>query len=134
MDHRAAFLSSFIKEDLYLINEEKTTQPQQRRLTKTLVVTEDKLQPDQQVFLEKVFSAVGLHQEDIEHQVHSSTPSTDHSIMFFFGTPLSQHTPYTVHKNQQGQIQVFAHSLAELQDDQEKKRALWQVLKNVFNS
>ncbi len=128
MDKKAAFLTNFIQEELYVVSE-KTSGASS---LKPLVITESDIDAEQSAFLQKIFSAVGLGADDFEHQVHSEIPNSEHQVVFFFGSNFQDNPPYTLISSDQGQQRVYAHGLDIIKEDQTQKRALWEVLKSVF--
>jgi hypothetical protein len=128
MDKKTAFLTNFIQEELYVIN----SKAEDDIPLKPLVVTESEIDSQQTSFLQKIFSAVGLGPTDFEHQVSSDLPAVEHPVVFYFGSSFQDNPPYTLITTDSGQQRVYAHSLELIQQDQDQKRALWQILKEVF--
>ena len=131
MDQKSAFLSNFIQEDLYLIKSPSKETNQIEPSPKVLVITEAALNDEQQVFLHKVFASVGISGDQLQHVIQTEVPDHLNQVVFTFGLDMSDHHPYQQIPKQNG-IQVYGHSLSELQADQAKKRALWKVLKELF--
>lgn len=128
----ANFLSKFITEDIYLINQKRarTDVPSD---TKHLIITPHPLAGSDKKFLMKVFAAVNLDKDLIELAAQDKDYQKYASV-FYFGVNPSDHQVEPYQKTIVGGCpMVIADSLAEIAADHDKKKKLWTVLKSFFN-
>ena len=125
------FLSLFLAEDIYLI-EGKTENDQVKTNSKYAVIAHLPLSDQDQKFLFKIFASVNISSElldlgDISKFDHQ------HPISFFFGVMPPGEDPeyYKIINEEHGKV-IVAHSLADIAQDDIKKRDLWKVLKSCF--
>jgi len=125
------FLSLFLSEDIYLI-ENNTENDQVKTDDKYAVITHLPLSDPDQKFLYKIFSSVKISSEQL-HLQEISNFDLQHTVSFFFGVTPPGEDPeyYQIIDGEHGRV-VVAHSLADIAQDDIKKRDLWKVLKSCF--
>lgn len=134
MEH-PGFLKYFINEEIYLLNDQYA-QPEQAKVEDNqylVVVPVTPLSEADQEFLYKIFAAVNVAPEILKiSKDHYNLE--DHPLAFFFGTR-HEHNPVNLYEAtaEDSCTLVQAHSLAELAEDSDKKRLLWNVLKSCFD-
>lgn len=121
------FLPLFLTEELYLIHDSAKATDE-----KITVIVENPLTEADQQFLYKIFAAVSKDAEQLMIQAAPYTPGTKGEVFYFGDTPESGDLElYQVHS--QGDLhQVYCHSLKDLADDQQLKRKLWGILKELY--
>jgi len=125
------FLSLFLSEDIYLI-ESKTENDQVKTDGKYAVITHLPLSDEDQKFLFKIFASVKISSELLALQDISNFKH-QHPVSFFFGVKPPGEDPeyYKIIDGAHGRV-IVAHSLADIAQDDIKKRDLWKALKSCF--
>ncbi len=140
----ADFINLFIQEEIYLIDgelsPEKNPGHTMERKTSTstvskklLVVTPKPLTKAEDDFLFKVFAAVNLERQDIQLSTEAAS-FNNFETAFFFGAMPQGYSPGLYQKIEIDHCTVVVvDSLQDIAQDQEKKIALWTLLKECFS-
>ena len=133
MNHRN-FIRYFLNEEIYLVD---SMDPADADAPATkdiiLVVVPASLSEEDESFLFKVFASVNIAPDELAVSTENYVFS-NHSMAFFFGTELLEFNPGNYQPEVFDDCTVIkAHSLEEIAGDDNKKRALWQVLKSSFD-
>ena len=120
------FLPHFISEEIYLLDESPSSLER-----KTIVMVDGPMSDADKQFLLKIFSAVSISPQQLIIYETSHTPDVLAGEIFYFGNTPEKAEMYQV--TPQGEVQIiYCHSLSELAADQDQKRKLWEVLKEVY--
>lgn len=127
------FISAFIREDIYLIEPREKPGGSSIPIAKYLIITPAPLSDDDLNFLYKVFAAVNISAEMLSIS-QDDTGFEDYKAVFYFGAePAHRSIKYYEKIQTEPPTVVVGHSLADIASDQTKKKALWSVLKDLFN-
>ncbi|HXA00476.1 MAG TPA: DNA polymerase III subunit psi [Cytophagaceae bacterium] len=144
-------LSKIYTDDIYVVNEndhkekvpEKVVgQIEPKALVKTakiwehVVLSDIEPNPDQKELLSKILQAVGLTVEKIKLMIGIEFPEnikTKNLISFNVDSPeISAAEKYKVIESESGKV-LLADSLAVLETDVPRKKALWQALQKMYS-
>jgi DNA polymerase III psi subunit len=144
-------LSKIYTDDIYLVNEngpdedakreivaqtEKAAPPKPSKTWEIVVLTDIEPNPSQKELLSKILQAVGLTIEKIKLIIGTEFPENIKSkylISFNVVSPeISIAEKYKVIESATGKI-LLADSLAVLDIDIPRKKALWQALQKMYN-
>ena len=128
-----SYLNHFITENIYLIDQDTTSQMESSAAEANLIVTTLPLSDKDKEFIYKIFAAVDVFPDMLDFGGPETEFRDGHTKVFFFGTkPTSGTTDFYREMNFQDRKVVIAHSLSAIAEDTAKKRELWSVLKTCF--
>ena len=125
MDH-SNFLPHFINEEVYLITDSASS-PE----IKTIIVVEKPLSDADKQFLHKIFASVSLEPQQLTIAQASDPLDLEKGEIFYFGSNPHNLELYQLHR-EADLTKVYCHALDALSADQDLKRKLWGILKEVY--
>ena len=146
-----AFLSKIYTDDIYVVNEKGQDEKVTREIAseteiktpvKTIKVWENVVlsdiepNPSQKELLGKILQAVGLSMEKIKLMIGIDFPSDIKAkVLISFNvssTEISTAEKYKILETESGKV-LIADSLAVLDTDVPRKKALWEALKKMYS-
>ena len=127
------FLSEFIKEEIYLVDQKpKAAAGKREKIEQYLIITPGVISEEDTVFLYKIFDAINITPEQLKLSSVDSE-SGNYLATFYFGTTPNDKSisPYKKHTINQKPV-ILVDSLSEIAANHTKKRKLWSVLQAHF--
>lgn len=131
------FLKYFITEDIYIIPEKNHTDRRKPESTAEqgvsykLTVISDVPTPEEEKLLQGILGAIKISKDSIQHIAGTQEATGENMLVFGDYPEFSSYKPYEPVRHNNSLI-VVSHNLSDLLSDVEKKRKLWESLKQMF--
>ena len=129
---KTQFISQFIREPIYLIDEASATgEKSSAEDGSLLVITGTPLSDEDRTFLFKILASVNISPEQLRLS-DNDTDLENYSMVFYFGSKpktVAQYYEKTIVENR---MLLAAHHLREISSDKDKKKRLWTALQSCF--
>lgn len=125
------FLSEFIQEEIYLIEQDQSSSKSQSSTQKYLVITPKHLPETDLEFLHKIFKAIKVTPDQLEVSAEEPVDESFLAIFYFGKIPEDWAGNYYQKDPAVDTPTIVAHTLSEIATDNGKKRKLWSVLQEL---